>query len=83
MTDLTLRDLEANAHLPEVQELLQQEIRRGTIRVVPKPGGGIRIVPVGEPESDEPTETEPPPAPSEVAPSPSSGAARRGRLPRL
>jgi hypothetical protein len=82
MTDLTLRDLEANAHLPEVQELLQQEIRRGTIRVIPKRGGGIRIVPVGEPETDEPTEAEPLPAPSKVAARPTRGVARRGRLPR-
>jgi hypothetical protein len=82
MTDPTWRDLEANAHLPEVQEIIQQEIRRGTIRVVPKPGGGIRIVPVGEPESDELTETEPLPTPSKVAVRSTRKVARRGRLPR-
>jgi len=48
------RELEANAHLPEVQELIQQEILNGTIRVRPKPGGGIRIVPVRQPETQEP-----------------------------
>ncbi len=41
------RDLESNAHLPGVQELIREEIRRGAIRVRPEPGGGIRIVPVG------------------------------------
>jgi hypothetical protein len=47
------RDLESNAHLPNVQELIRQEIQSGTIRVRPKPGSGIRIVPVGIPESGE------------------------------
>ena len=32
------RELESNAHLPEVQELIRQEILNGTIRVRPKPG---------------------------------------------
>ena len=41
------RELESNAHLPDVQELIRQEILNGTIRVRPKRGGGIRIVPVG------------------------------------
>ncbi len=44
--DTYLRDLESHAHLPEVQEVIREEIRKGTIRVRPKPGGGIRIVPV-------------------------------------
>jgi hypothetical protein len=44
------RDLEADAERPEVQELIRREICRGTIRVRPKPGGGIRILPVGMPE---------------------------------
>jgi hypothetical protein len=26
------RDLESNAHLPEIQELIRQEIQNGTIR---------------------------------------------------
>ena len=38
---------------PEVQELIRREILRGTICVRPKPGGGIRIVPVGMPEGGE------------------------------
>ena len=46
------RELESNAHLPDVQELIRQEIQSGTIRVRPKPGGGIRIVPVGMAESE-------------------------------
>jgi hypothetical protein len=48
------RDLEANAHLPEAQEIIRQEILRGTIRVHPKPGGGICIVPVRQQEREEP-----------------------------
>lgn len=48
--------LQANSHLPEVQAIIRGEISRGTIRVVPAPGDGIRIIlasstsPVGEPE---------------------------------
>ena len=65
------RELEANAHLPDVQERIRQEILRGTIRVRPKPGGGIRIMLVGVPESGEAIEEERPPAPSQVVTSPS------------
>ena len=59
--DARWRDLEANAHLPEVQELIRQEILNGAIRVRPKPGGGIRIVPVGIPDSGELREMDPRP----------------------
>ena len=38
--------LEANADLVEVQEIIRGEIARGMIRVIPAPGGGIRIIPV-------------------------------------
>ncbi len=57
------RDLEAKAHLPEVQEIIRQEIQSGTIRVRPKPDGGICIVPVGVPEYEELEDAEalPPP----------------------
>jgi len=48
------RELESNADLPDVQELIRQEIQRGTIGVRPKPGGGIRIVPVGMPPKELP-----------------------------
>lgn len=37
--------LQANAHRPEVQEQIRREIRKGTIRVRPSSGGGIRILP--------------------------------------
>ena len=48
--------LQAKAHLPETQAVIRREISRGIIRVVPAPGGGIRIIPtsgirsVGTPE---------------------------------
>ena len=57
------RDLEAEADRPEVQEFIRQEIQNGTIRVRPKSGGGIRIMPVGVPESGELSEVGPPPFP--------------------
>jgi hypothetical protein len=37
--------LQARAHLPQVQDIIRGEISRGTIRVVPAPGGGIHIIP--------------------------------------
>ena len=74
------RDLEASAHLPDVQELIRQEIQRGTIRVRPKPGGGIRIVPVGLPENQQLEEIEPLPVPSQEEASPTRRMARRGRF---
>ncbi len=52
--DAFWRDLESHAHLPEVQELIRQEIQKGTIRVRPNPDGSIRIVPVQQPETREP-----------------------------
>jgi hypothetical protein len=76
------RELESNAHLPEVQKLIRQEILNGTIRVRPKPRGGIRIVPVGMPEREEPMEVETPPAPLQDETSPSRRVAFRGRLAR-
>jgi hypothetical protein len=73
------RELESHAHLSDVQELIRQEIQNGAIRVRPRPGGGIRILPVVMPESEEPIEAEPPPAPSQEE-SPPIRVARRGRL---
>jgi hypothetical protein len=40
------RDLESQTQLPEVQELIRQEIQKGTIRVRPNPDGSVRIVAV-------------------------------------
>jgi hypothetical protein len=74
------RNLESNAHLPDVQELIREEILKGTIRVRPKPGGGILILPIGVPESQEPIEVEPPHAPSQEEASPPLRVGRRGRL---
>ena len=73
------RELESKAHVPDVQELIRQEILSGTIRVRPKRGGGIRILPVGIPESEEleePIEVEPPPATSQDGASPSMALVR-------
>jgi hypothetical protein len=76
------RELESNAHLPDVQELIRQEILNGTIRVRPRPGGGIRILPVGIPEREQPIEVESPPAPSQEEASPPRRVGFRGRLAR-
>ncbi len=37
------RDLESNAHLPEVQDHIRHAIKSGTIRVHPNSEGRIRI----------------------------------------
>jgi hypothetical protein len=50
--------LQARAHLPEAQEEIRREIRRGVIRVVPAAGGGIRIIP--QPEGPPAVEAMPP-----------------------
>ncbi len=77
--DAHWRELERNADLPDVQELFRQEIQRGTIRVRPMRSGGIRIVPVGIPETEERIEAELPPAPSQEESSLTGRAVRRGR----
>src|SRR5437588_2522955 len=77
------RNLEASAHLPAVQELIRQEIQNGTIRVRPKPGGGIRIVPVGITESEELGEIEALPTPSQDEVRPSRKVAFGVRFARL
>jgi hypothetical protein len=46
--------LQAKAHLPEVQAIIRREIFRGTIRVVPAPGGRIRIIPTDGCTAEEP-----------------------------
>jgi hypothetical protein len=76
------RDLESNAHRPEVQELIRQEIQSGTIRVRPGREGGIRIVPMAMSESGEPAEVGAPPAPPQDEANPSKRGALRGRIAR-
>ena len=49
--DAYWRDLESRAQLPDVQEIIRQEIQKGTIRVRPNPDGSLRIVPVRRPEA--------------------------------
>ena len=51
--DAYWRDLEAHADLPDVQELIRQEIQKGRIRVRPNPDGSIRIMPVRQPDTHE------------------------------
>ncbi len=77
--DAYWRDLEANADLPEVQEIIRQEIQSGTIRVCPNGKTGIRILPVGIRESDGPIEVELAPAPAQDEASPSAKAPLKGR----
>ena len=43
------REIEAGAHLPEVQAFIREEIARGTIRVLPDVNGGVRIAPISPP----------------------------------
>jgi len=78
------RELESNAHRPEIQELIRQEIQAGAIRVRPGREGGIRIVPLVVSESGETLEVElaAAPAPPKEEPSPSKGGALRGRVAR-
>jgi hypothetical protein len=52
--DAYWRDLESHAHLPDVQELIREEIQKGWIRVRPNPDGSIRIVPLRAPETPRP-----------------------------
>jgi hypothetical protein len=52
-------DVEAHAHLPEVQQLIREEIRNGTVRVRTTPDGGIRVMPTGEVKSKELAPMEP------------------------
>ncbi len=80
--DAYWRDLEANAHRPDIQEIIREEIQSGTIRVCPKGKSGIRIMPVDMPESEQPIEVEGPPAPSQDEGSPSGRAPLRGRIAR-
>jgi hypothetical protein len=50
---------EARADEPAVQESIRRAIRRGEIRVVPGPGGGIRIIPQQGEAAERPDDTGP------------------------
>ena len=53
------RDLEANAHRPEVQEHIRHAIKSRKIRVLPNSNGGIRILPIRQRDlATDPTLTE-------------------------
>jgi hypothetical protein len=81
--DLTYwRDLESNAHLSEVQEIIRKEIQDGTIRVRPKSGGGICIVPIPRHEGEGPIEDEFPSDPLQDETSPFREVPRRRGLAR-
>jgi hypothetical protein len=73
------RDLESEAHLPEVQDIIREEIENGIIRVRPKPGGGIRIEPIDIPDI-EVTELEIPPTQSQDETNPLRRAVRRRQV---
>jgi hypothetical protein len=45
--EFALDELQENAHLPEVQQIIREEIYRGRIRVTPAPSGELQIIPVG------------------------------------
>jgi hypothetical protein len=77
------RQLESEAHLPEVQDIIREEIQNGAIRVRPKPEGGICIVPIDTPDSAEVQEMEPPAAPTHDGTSPLRRAVRTRRVQRL
>jgi hypothetical protein len=68
------------APLLEVQAVIRRGIARGTIRVVPAAGGGIRITPATDDRPCEALEPSPPPCRGSIRPStvytssPSKGA---------
>ena len=41
------QQLQTGADLPEIRDRIRQEILKGTIRVTPGTGGGLRIFPTG------------------------------------
>jgi hypothetical protein len=73
-------DLESDAHLPEVQKIIREGIRNGSIRVQPKPGGGICVVPMHMPDNVEVREMEAPAVPAHDGRSPLGRAVRRRQV---
>jgi hypothetical protein len=74
------RELESDAHLPEVQEIIREEIQNGTIRVGPTPGGGICIEPIEIPDTVELREVQLLPTQSLGQTNPLRRAVRRHQL---
>jgi hypothetical protein len=71
------RELESNAHLPEVQEMIREEIQNRTIRVRPKPGGGLCIVPIEMTDDEDLREMEAPAAQAQDETGPLTRSVRR------
>jgi hypothetical protein len=76
------RDLQSDAHLPEVQGIIRGDIQNGTIRVRPKPEGGILIVPTGRLDDVEVRAVEASPVQSQTENNPLRRAVRRHKLAR-
>jgi hypothetical protein len=60
--------VQAKAHLPEVQAIIRRGISRGTIRVVPAAGGGIRIIPTTDDSPFQSLEASPLACPGSIGP---------------
>jgi hypothetical protein len=54
-----LRELQENAHRPEIQEVIRREIVKGTIRTIPAADGSLKIVAATPPPTPPPAEVEP------------------------
>jgi hypothetical protein len=70
-------ELEAQADRPEVQDLIREGIRTGTIRVAIRPGGGIRILKGDDPSPSPETN----PTAGSRAPAPTVDAGEADRSP--
>jgi hypothetical protein len=74
------RDRESEIHLPVAQDIIREEIHKRTIRIRPKPGGGVLIVPIDIPDEVEVRDIQPLPTQSQTETSPLRRAVRRRQL---